>query len=78
MKYAPLLTLTGCLQVSSDLTPEEESRCPTERLEETCEAWNGEFTKAVEEFKICLGQRVKVICSHDPNDISTLRIEHAL
>lgn len=55
--------LMSCSQVDPDL----EAKCPEEvqALERSCDAQNGTFKRTVDDARMCLGNRVKILCS-DP------------
>lgn len=63
-KLLPLF-LSGCLLERTDLTTAETNKCSAEisSLKESCQARNGTFNKAVDDFKACIGEEVRVTCS---------------
>lgn len=75
MKTLPtLLLITACSQVDPDL----EAKCPEEvqALEQSCDAQNGTFKKTVDEARMCLGEKARIVCA-DPGwgDPKILTIE---
>lgn len=65
MKILPVLLISGCLAERSNLSSEEETRCEPElsTLRESCQTRNGTFGRAVDDFKACFGDEVRVTCS---------------
>lgn len=63
MKLPTLLLISSCSQVDPDL----EAKCPEEvqALQQSCDAQNGTFKKTVDDARMCLGDRVRILC-YDP------------
>ena len=77
MKLPALLFLSAC----STIDPELEAKCPEEvqALEQSCDLQNGTFKRTVDDARMCLGNRVKILCQ-DPGlgDRKILTIEPKL
>ena len=71
-RLLPTLALMGCTKVNSNLPDTTAERCSTE-IEAVIDACNeadvigtnnnSELDKAVSEARVCLGDKVKIVCS---------------
>lgn len=65
MRTLPLLALTGCLSTNYELSDEEINKChpQIQKLEQSCDAWDGTFNKEVVDARKCFSERVVIVCS---------------
>ena len=79
MNKLPLLALAGCLRTNYQIEDEELERCAPEvqTLEQSCDAWDGSFNKAVVDARECFGDdaRKVILCSNPgPFELHSLYI----
>ena len=61
-----MLLLEGCLSTNYQVEDSELEKCApeVETLEQSCDAWNGTFNKAVVDARECFSDRVVIVCSN--------------